>query len=457
VRDTEPPRESDIGLTTERVQPDSLHSVQRFNLVGVDTANEEIRWSSDGERCSIGSHVRNDLVLEDPAVSRFHCELMVDRDGIRVRDLGSSNGTVLDGVPVIEAYCRGGSTLKIGRSSLRVELDPHPNRLVLSPHSELGTLVGISMQMRQMFAVIERVAPTASTVLIEGETGTGKEGTAQAIHQLSPRANGPFVVVDCGAIPGTIIESELFGHEKGSFTGAHARQTGAFEEANGGTLFLDEIGELDLEMQPKLLRVLERREIRRLGAPAMIPIDVRVLAATHRDLRAEVNAGRFRSDLYYRLAVVKVHAPPLRSRPDDLPLLVERFLRDLHAGEEALRTFLDERFLERLSHAAWPGNVRELRNYIERCLVFEEPQPLDRDPKQSAAPDKGYQGPRPVPASWASLSYDEGRRRALDEFEAGFVQALLRQHGGKVAQAARASGVDRAYLYRLMKKHHLGG
>jgi DNA-binding NtrC family response regulator len=262
---------------------------------------------------------------------------------------------------------------------------------------------------------------------------------AESIHQESTRAAGPFVVIDCSAIPRELLESELFGHERGSFTGATQRRTGAFEEAHGGTVFLDEIGELPLQLQPKLLRVLEAREVRRVGATSVTPIDVRVIAATNRDLRGEVNGARFRSDLYFRLAVLKVALPPLRSRPDDLPALVDHFLVQLGAARHTAEALRAPEFQARLAAAAWPGNVRELRNYLERCLVFEEPPPIGEGAD--------------APGSIADLAYEEARRRAVAEFERAYVEALLAKHGGKVALAARAAGIDRVYLYRLMRRH----
>jgi transcriptional regulator with GAF, ATPase, and Fis domain len=250
-------------------------------------------------------------------------------------------------------------------------------------------------------------------------------------------------VIDCSAIPAHLLESELFGHERGAFTGAVGRRIGIFEEAAGGTVFLDEIGELAPDLQPKLLRVLEKREIRRIGANAHLPIDVRVIAATNRDLRAEVNAGRFRSDLYFRLAVVKIQLPPLRQRPEDIPVLAEHIVRQL-GGDDAVTTLLTPELHAEIRRATWPGNVRELRNYLERCLVLEAQQPLgDAEPDAAAGP----------PAIDASLTYAEAKRRLLDDFERRYLEALLRRHDGNVSAAARAADMDRVYLHKLLGRH----
>ncbi len=312
--------------------------------------------------------------------------------------------------------------------------------------TQLGPLVGASPAMRVAFAALARAARTDATVLIEGETGTGKEGAAEALHVASPRRDGPLVVVDCGALPANLLESELFGHEKGAFTGATARRIGAFEEARGGTIFLDEIGELPLDLQPKLLRVLERKDIRRLGSNARAPVDVRIVAATNRDLRTAVNAGRFRSDLYFRLAVVKVQLPPLRKRADDIPLLVERLLTRIGASPELVAALCTPAFLGRLKGFAWPGNVRELRNYLERCVVFQRELPLGDDVEavdssRARTVDRGV--------------YADARRRALDAFEKRYLEQLLVAHGGRVDGMAAEAGLHRVSLYRLLRRHGL--
>jgi DNA-binding NtrC family response regulator len=434
------------GVATQSVSAvePALEGVRRFQLLVAEGPCAGASCDSASDRCSIGSHPSNNLVIDEPTVSRFHCEVLIDARGARLRDLESRNGTIVDGVATIEAFLRGGSLIRLGRSVVRFQFAAEKNRLPLSQHTEFGSLVGSSVAMRSTFALLERAAGSDATVLLEGETGTGKEGAAESIHAASNRRDCPFVVIDCGAIPANLLESELFGHERGAFTGAAARRIGAFEEASSGTIFLDEIGELPPDLQPKLLRALEQREIRRLGSNSFTPVDVRLIAATNRDLRAEVNAGRFRSDLYFRLAVLKIPLPSLRSRPDDIPMLADRILTQLDASSETSAALRTPEFIATLQRAAWPGNVRELRNYLERCLVFQEPLPIG----EAATPPAGE-------TVDATLSYDEARRRALDQFERRYIEGLLRLHHGKVAAAARAAGIDRVYLYRLMRRHGL--
>jgi DNA-binding NtrC family response regulator len=302
--------------------------------------------------------------------------------------------------------------------------------------------------MRQAFSVLEKAARSDATVLLQGETGTGKSRAALGLHQAGARADKPFLVVDCGALPPTLLEAELFGHEKGAFTGATQRRAGVFEEARGGTVLLDEIGEVPLELQPRLLRVLEDKQVRRLGQNQWTPVDVRLVAATHRDLRVEVNSGRFRPDLYFRLAVVRVTLPPLRAHPEDLAELARELCTQLGATPQTHPALFSPTFFSRLSSASWPGNVRELRNYLERCLVFEAELPVGEEPV--TAPGAHVSGE----VDW-KLPLSEARKRAIDVFEKAYVEHALARHGGKVSKAALEADVDRVYLYRLMRKHGL--
>jgi DNA-binding NtrC family response regulator len=419
-------------------------TVRRFRLSVLEGPRVGQSCESSGDRCSIGFHPSNDLNIEDPTVSRFHCEIRMDGTGARVRDLNSRNGTILDGVLVADAFLRSGSVLNLGRVTVRFDFVNEQNRLPLSDKTEFGGLVGQSAAMRSAFAMMERAAQTDLTVLIEGETGTGKSKAAEAIHQASARKNGSFMVVDCGAIPANLLESELFGHERGAFTGAVGRRVGAFEEANGGTIFLDEIGELPPDLQPKLLRVLEAKEVRRVGSNTHQKVDVRLIAATNRDLRAEVNSARFRSDLYFRLAVIRIALPSLKQRPEDLPLMVDQILHLSSADPAQAAPLRTPEFYATLQRSAWPGNVRELRNYIERCLVFNEALPQ---------PDGAQEDGAQPPVVDARMTYAEARRKHLDEFERAYLNALLRVHQGKVAQAAQAADLDRVYLYKLLRRH----
>jgi transcriptional regulator with PAS, ATPase and Fis domain len=423
---------------------EAVAGVQAFRLRVVAGDGAGKQFDSTSERVVVGSDPSADFVLSDPAVSRFHCELFVTPAGLEIKDLGSMNGTIVDGVTVLHARVRDGAMLALGRTQLRCDASPDQARVTLSTRGTFGLAVGRSFAMARAFAVLERAAPSDSTVLLEGETGTGKELVAESIHRESPRRDKPFVVVDCSAIPRDLLESELFGHTRGAFTGAVAAREGAIEAADGGTLFLDEIGELDAELQPKLLRALERREVKRVGETAYRPVDVRLVAATNKNLRAEVNAKRFRPDLYYRLAVVEVRLPPLRERIEDIPLLVEHTLASLKAQMHPQAAVLRAPdFLAELARHAWPGNVRELRNYLERCLTLAERAPLVADPETSAFivdPSKPLK---------------TARDACLAAFERRYVAELLERHQGNITAAARAAAVDRITFYRLLWRHGL--
>jgi len=417
-------------------------SVRRFRLTVIEGPEPGRARESRTDRCSIGHHPLNDLVVKDPTVSRFHCEVRVDEGRLRVRDLDSRNGSVVDGVPAVDAFLRDGSRLRLGRVVVGVSIGEESARVRLSERSEFGDLVGASPAMRACFALMERAAESDVTLLLEGETGTGKSIAAEAIHRAGARGGGPFVVVDCGAIPAPLLESELFGHEKGAFTGAIERRKGAFEEADGGTIFLDEIGELPLELQPKLLRVLEQRQIRRVGSNKLIPVGVRLIAATNRDLRVEVNAGRFRSDLFFRLAVVRIPIPPLRRRAEDIPALVERLLvagGDAGPGADALR---EPARLAELARAAWPGNVRELRNHVDRCVFFRDAAPPPDEPLASPSID-------------LAAPFSEARRRAVEEFERAYLAGQLERHEGRMKDTAEAAGINRVHLYKLLRRYEI--
>ena len=419
--------------------------VRRFRLEVASGPDAGKVYVSASDRAVIGTHDSANLVLTDRAVSRFHAELEIAATQVILADLGSRNGTAVDDVPVLRAPLRDGATIALGTSRVRFTIDTEHVEIPLANTERFGLVVGASPAMRAVMAELARIAATEATVLLEGETGTGKELASESIHRESRRREGPFLVVDCGAIPDELLESELFGHAKGAFTGADAERHGVFEAADGGTVLLDEIGELELALQPKLLRVLERREIRRVGESTYRPVDVRIIAATHRDLRAEVNAQRFRSDLYFRLAVAQVRLPALRDRTDDLPLLVEAILTQFQMTDHPLAdTLRTQAFRERLAQHAWPGNVRELRNYIERCLVMRSPMP----------PGSSTVTTDPAPIG-ATEPLKEARERWLRVFEHAYLTDLLAKHDNNVTAAARAAGVDRIHLYRLLWRNGL--
>ena len=420
--------------------------VQRFRLRGLNGELEGRSFDSSADRLQIGSHPLNEIEVRDRTVSRFHCEVFIDRDGHAwIKDLGSRNGTRVNGVRVREAELQEGMVLRVGQLELVFTPLAERNELPVAAMTSFGTLVGSSLPLRTAFAALGKAAVSEVTLLLTGESGTGKSEAAELVHERSGRAGRPFRVVDCAAVPANLLESELFGHERGAFTGANQRRLGVFEEAEGGTVFLDEVGELPLELQPKLLRVLEAREVRRVGANRHLPVNVRIVAATNRDLRAEVNVGRFRPDLYFRLAVLTVRLPALRERPADIPLIARQLLGRLTLDEETRRALTEPAFLARLQLSPWPGNVRELRNHLERCAALQEAlQPSPEDPS-----------PQRLDALDVSIPFSEARRRLLAEFEQSYVRALLELHGGNVSRAAVTAGVDRAHLHRIMRRQKM--
>ncbi len=434
------------ALETLRVGSGSqvVAAVRRFALADTNTGQ---RWDIETGVCQIGSHDSNDIVLDSSTVSRFHCEIRVEQQRVLVSDLASTNGTLINGVRIKEAYLKDASTLTLGERTLRFELEGKVAMRPVTGSTRFGALVGTSLNLRQAFGILEKAAKSDATVLFEGETGTGKSQAAYALHDASARSGKPFMVVDCGALPAALLEAELFGHEKGAFTGANVKRLGVFEEAHGGTVLLDEIGEMPLELQPKLLRVLEDKQVRRLGQNKWTPVDIRIVAATHRDLRTEVNQQRFRADLYFRLAVVRVTMPALRQHAEDIPQVAASLLKQLGATPQAHASLFAAEFFKRLEAVSWPGNVRELRNYLERCLVFESPLPVEEAP--GASPGGGSFD------EWFSLPLPEAKRKNGDAFERDYLVRLLDKHKQKVSAAAVPAGVDRVYLYRLMRKYGL--
>ncbi|MBX3158944.1 MAG: sigma 54-dependent Fis family transcriptional regulator [Deltaproteobacteria bacterium] len=435
-----------------RLQPRAVRMVHRLRVTVERGPDAGATCAPDDDAAlAIGTSEDNALVLADPAVSRYHLELRRTASGVQLLDLGSRNGTWVNDLRIERAIVPAGTRFRIGDTTILVE---DAGSTVAPPPGEaprLPDLVGDSDAIREVARLIGKLARVDSSVLIQGETGVGKEVIARALHEASPRRAAELVVVDCGSMPATLIASILFGHEKGSFTGADQRRTGAFERARGGTVLLDEIGELPLEVQPALLGVLERRAFTRVGGSQSLSADVRVLAATHRDLRAEVNAGRFRADLYYRLAVARIVIPPLRERPEDIAPLVRHFVHKL-TGVDELGPLAHA--LDALRAHPWSGNVRELRNVVEAAIVMGE---LDLGDGTSAAP----RPPNPEsPAATAvrgadAPSYRDARAAALHRFEAEYLRDLIARTGGNASEAARLARMDRPYLLTLLRKHGL--
>jgi DNA-binding NtrC family response regulator len=429
--------------------------IPRLELIVEREAGEPRRrvLELEGDALRVGSHPSNDVVLEDPLVSRFHCTLTRTDMGWSISDTGSVNGTGVNGVRVRDAdlplpICH----VEVGDSVLRVRelraqaVDEVPT------WSSFGELYGESLAMRRLFGVLNKVSQSDSTVLIEGESGTGKELAATEIARRSTRGDKAFFIIDCGAISPNVIESELFGHARGAFTGADRARVGAFEAADSGTVFLDEIGELPLEMQPKLLRALEAREIRRVGENEPRKIDVRVIAATHRRLESEVNSGRFREDLYFRLSVVRVAMPPLRKRLEDLPLLIHVLLRSMNA-EESLHLFSPQ-VIDQIARHDWPGNVRELRNYVERTVVLEHASPGPRFEQFSSLPPP-HRAASAASAAKHDVPFKVAKDEAIAQFENRYLTGLMDAAGGNVSRAARLARMDRMYLHRLLQRYGL--
>lgn len=396
----------------------------------------------------IGSSAAVDIVIDDETISRLHAEFEERPDGVWLRDLGSKNGTTVNGLAIGAVRLSEGANVRCGGVSLEVARDSRARDNEQWSSDRFEQMVGRSSAMRSMFARLARAAATDLTVHIRGETGTGKELVARSLHDASPRKKRPFVVVDCASLSASLLESELFGHARGAFTGASSEREGAFEAADGGTIFLDEIGELPLAMQPKLLRVLEDRTVRRVGSNKVEPINVRVISATHRDLRAMVNDGTFREDLYFRLAVAQVVVPPLRERTEDLPLLVAKFL--------PTGATLPDAVLAELAHRRWSGNVRELKNWVEVTFALgpEALREASRGESATLSSDRD-DGSTEAPPIDPRAPYRDQRQLWWDWIERRYLLALLDLHRGNVRAAAQSAEIDRTHLYRMMRKHQL--
>jgi DNA-binding NtrC family response regulator len=483
----DPQANNDVGITERQCQLVVVSGPEQGRVVEVARTPFVV---GKGDEC--------DLVLTDPTVSRTHFTIEQAQGAFVIRDPGSTNGTWIDALRIREAWLRPGTVVRAGQQELRFESVFKTIDVAPAAADRFGALVGRSVRMRQIFTLLERIARTEATVVIFGETGTGKSAVAQAIHDASPRKVGPFVTVDCGAIAENLIESELFGHEKGAFTGADRARPGALERAQGGTLFIDELVDLRLDLQPRLLRVLEEREVRRVGSNTPVKLDVRIIAASRFDLWREVQEKRFREDLYFRLAVFSLPLPALRERREDIPLLATAFARaharahpdpSTTAAVDRLLARFTPATLERLMNHPFPGNVREMRNVIERALT------LDADPLEmltstlaspaSLSPPLAFPMPPLTPTQPArvraaarepaierapapvdddalvslhadcSLPFKEAKERLLEDFEAAYFRRLLASGDGNASALARQAGIDRKHLYTLSKKHNL--
>ncbi|MDQ3038000.1 MAG: sigma 54-dependent Fis family transcriptional regulator [Myxococcota bacterium] len=443
-----------LGRANRRIEPpDSVRfpavaeteRQSRASLVGLRRLGA--RWqgasctSDDTGVLTIGSAEDNALVVSVPSVSRYHVEVRATPEGIAIEDLGSTNGTFRGDVRIVRAIVPAPVELRLGDTVITIEEgEPIARAPTEDAPPAIPGLVAVSAAMSDVARRIAQVAPSGASVLVRGETGTGKEVVARAIHDLSPRADRAFEVVDCGSLPPTLIASELFGHERGAFTGADRKRIGAFERAHGGTLFLDEIGELPLDVQPALLGALERRRFRPLGASREVDVDVRVIAATHRDLRAAVNDASFRADLYYRIAVTRIEIAPLRERPEDIEALVAHFVREVR--DPSAPSPFGWAAMAALREHRWAGNARELRNVVESALAMGRIE-LDGAPSAELAGDD------------ARASYRDARALAVERFERAFLTELMAEAAGNASEAARRARMDRPYLLTLLRKHGL--
>ena len=434
-------------LLTHRDEKKDTLAYYKCKLVVVEGPEENREFVMDQDLVRVGSSRENDLVLNDETVSRQHFEIRVAEEGYLLRDLGSTNGTDVEGCRVKEAYLHPGARIGAGDVVLVFQPLRELVEVPLSPDNSFGRLLGKSTRMRALFHLADRVASRDTTVLISGETGTGKGLLAEEVHLHSPRSEQPFVVVDCSTIPAHLMEDELFGHVKGAFTGAVGPRSGAFEEADKGTIFFDEIGELPGPLQPKLLRVLERREVKRVGQTETFQVDVRILAATNRELKSEVEAGNFREDLYFRLGVFELKIAPLREHKEDIPFLAREFLKRLSPEKE--RRF-GEDAIRFLSSHDWPGNVRELGNIIERVIHLVDDEIIDA-PSIMSTSITGV-GPPPDSKKWGgrgNLPFARAREMAEKEY----LVDLLRRHEFNVSAASRTAEIHRQSLHRLLRKH----
>jgi DNA-binding NtrC family response regulator len=455
MKDPSDKKTGDTAVTEVHAQKKVTDDEAMLRVFVVEGRNVGAAVALVRSTATVGRHPTNDLVLEDPAVSAVHLELSRRSGGrLLVKDSGSTNGTWLGDHRIGEVELSPGAVIRVGETVLRVETD---SRAVPAPASAALTrfegLIGATPEMRELFSVLARVAGKPLGLLVQGETGTGKEEVARAVHARSPRATMPFVVLDATTIPQTLGESVLFGHEQGAFPGAESRYEGAFERANGGTIFIEEVGELPAPLQPKLLRVLEHKQLVRVGGKETVAVDVRVIAGTRRDLRLEIEARRFREDLYFRLAQVRVVVPPLRARPDDIAALARHFLgQTVEAGGVA--PVLSEPALAELCRRPFPGNVRELQSILVRAAALCENDSI----LVGDIAGEGY-GFRGSEAERSPLhlggTFSDAKQRAIERFEKAYLETLMRRTAGNLSRAAREADLARHHLRDLLKKRGL--
>lgn len=471
--------ESDSEYATATSSPRLVGGFGRFELEVLDGPSTGARFPVDASQPSrvyLGKSRLSEICLEDPEVSRRHLALEVTDTALHAVDMSSTNGTFVNGVRIVEALLVGNETITVGSTRLLVHADPVPVAPKLHPAPRFGRVVGASPEMRRLYPLLARLSTSDVPVIIEGETGTGKELLAESIHEQGKRAQRPFVVFDCTAVPPSLVESALFGHEKGAFTGAVGPRKGVFEQAHGGTLLIDEIGDLAYDLQAKLLRAVERHEVQRVGGTSWLKVDVRVLCATRRDLEREIQEGRFRDDLYYRLAVARIELPPLRRRGADVTLLAEYFWRTLGGGE----TPVPADFLARIDGYAWPGNIRELHNAVVHRLALGDLAELEglwrridapsapaasapATVEPSSRPPALESVPAPVTPTGGgadiiaaileeALPFPMAREKILRDFERRYVEWIVERHNGNMTKAAAASGMARRSLYAIKSR-----
>jgi len=436
------------GEEATRAQaPTRVVKYTKISVSVLEGPNKGKRIETAGKSVGIGTAEDNALVLQDDTVSRRHVELVPTANGITVRDEGSTNGSFIGAVRVEAATFTEAFQLRLGQTVIAVSPMNETVDREQSIANRFGDLLGTSANMRELFADLARIAPSDVSVLIEGETGTGKELVADSIHKASARADGPYVVFDCSAVAPNLAESELFGHERGAFTGAVSSRPGVFEQADGGTIFLDELGELPKDLQPKLLRILEKREVRRVGSNKTVSVDVRLIAASNRNLVAEVERGNFREDVFFRVAATHVYVPPLRDRLDDLPVLVQHFLSNANPPRQLAD--IPEHVWDMFRTYRWPGNVRELQNAVQRLLITPERALNSQSQRSPAGPTASV----PPPANGKLAPLRIARREAADEFERAYLEQLLARTDGNVTRSAAIAEVSRQMIQKLLRKH----